>query len=251
MTRFEEIICSSETARAFMSVCDLGRTGFVGWLYDWQTLIAGGLAIGAAAVTTCFLICQTKLLAQQNRNQRKAITNERRKEIREAERQRKLALIPVSHALSEIDDYLKASFEAWENNKPKERPESPSDALRIIFQAAPYVDLESFESFRQLIVESQTFESRYSRQKDLRLTDILPRMIADIGTYKYLTDRLYNYARFEKGHHSIPYNEPTYADLHSSIFMYIRLRKTTDPVHLRIKEGLDKRFNRWKRPASE
>jgi len=50
MTRFVEIICSNET-RAFMSFCDTGRTGFVGWLYDWQTLTAGGFAIFAAGVT--------------------------------------------------------------------------------------------------------------------------------------------------------------------------------------------------------
>lgn len=128
MTRFEEIICSSEIARAFMSVCDAGRTGFVGLLYDWQTLIAGGLAVAAAGVTTAFLICQTRLLSQQNRTQNLAIRNERSKILRESDQKTKMALIPVSHALVEIGDYLSACFKAWEKRnqlsvlKPHQKP---------------------------------------------------------------------------------------------------------------------------------
>lgn len=238
MTRFEEIICSSETARAIMSVCDLGKTGFVAWLYDWQTLIAGSIA----SISIIFLIRQTQM-------QKEALLKQFEKDNLEAKQQKKAALIRVPHALSDIDDYLKDCYKVWEDMKPEERPKPPSEALNVIMNAAPYIDEESFESFRQLIIESQTFETRVSMIKENPPSNLMNMMVADIATFLYLNMRLFKYARIDKDVQAIPYIEPKREDLENALGRLLTYKDArTDPVFERIKEALDERFPKRKNP---
>lgn len=143
MTRFEEIICSSETARAFMSVCVNAKSPLVSFINDWQPLIGAYLTLIAGFIGGALIFVQ----------------------IYDLRKKKRAALIRVLHAVAEIGDYLQECFEAWEKKSPESRPKPPTQALQVLMNAAPYVESESFESFRRLIVCSQTFESRLSSKR--------------------------------------------------------------------------------------
>jgi hypothetical protein len=70
----------------------------------------------------------------------------------------KAALIGVPHALVEIHSYIVGCFDAWKAEKPDDRPAPPTGALKIIMDAAAFVDDESFDSFRYLVIASQTMK---------------------------------------------------------------------------------------------
>lgn len=110
----------------------------------------------------------------------------------------KAALIGIPHALVAIQRYLEGCFEAWENESPDDRPQPPTEALHVIMDAA-YVDDESFESMRQLVVHSQTFESRLSSTGMKRPVNALSDMVIDLAELSYLTLRLFEFGRMEEG----------------------------------------------------
>ncbi|WP_094507559.1 hypothetical protein [Brucella thiophenivorans] len=167
MTRFEEIICSSETARAFMSVCVNAKSPLVSFINDWQPLIGAYSTLIAGVIGGALIFVQ--------------IYDLRKKKRAEKRQKKRAALIRVLHAVAEIGDYLNECFEAWEKKSPESRPKPPTEALQVLMNAAPYVESESFESFRRLIVCSQTFESRLSSKKKIRTNNQLNTMLADIA----------------------------------------------------------------------
>ncbi len=74
MTKFEELVCSSNTARYFLSKCLDAEPKYDSWLlvlYDWETLITGLLAVVAAVVGVGLLVVQI-------RDQRRQFQEERR-----------------------------------------------------------------------------------------------------------------------------------------------------------------------------
>lgn len=159
MTRFEEIICSSETARAFMSVCVNAKSPLVSFINDWQPLIGAYSTLMAGVIGGALIFVQ----------------------IYDLRKKKRAALIRVLGAVAEIGDYLNECFEAWEKKSPESRPKPPTEALQVLMNAAPYVESESFESFRRLIVCSQTFESRLSSKRKIRTNNQLNTMLADIA----------------------------------------------------------------------
>lgn len=96
-TKFEDLLCSFDLSKFFLRVCVNERSSVGQFFYDWQTLIGGGIALGAAVGSGVFLWIQI-----QNQKQ---IADEQIKEIEHNRRQRvKAALIPVPHALTDIQD---------------------------------------------------------------------------------------------------------------------------------------------------
>lgn len=233
MTKFEELVCGSDTARYFLSKCLDAEPKYDGWwlvLYDWQTLITGLLAVVAAAVGG-------GLLAVQIRDQRRQFQEERRQQI-------KATLIQVPHALTEINSYLVGCYDAWKRKKPDERPGPPAEALKIIMDAAAVVDEDSFKSMQQLIINAQTFESRVQSPGRQRPQNVLDTMIVDIAELSYLTTRLFKFGRMDEDTKSIPYMKPTRADLEEVLArdFDLRLLLETDPLLARIERALRMRF---------
>lgn len=204
MIRIEELVCSSDMAKAVLSACDLGRGPVAAFLYDWQTLISGGLAILAALATVIYLRRQIALQQEQVDLQRDQYQQESRQKV-------KTALIGVPHALVEIHSYLGGCFDAWKAENPDDRPAPPTDALTIIMDAAAYVDDESFDSFRHLVIASQTFETRIASPGRQRAHNTLSTMIVDLAELSYLANRLLRFARMEPGAEAIPYVKSTRA----------------------------------------
>jgi hypothetical protein len=135
MTRFEELVCSSDMAKSVLSVCDLGRGPVAAFFYDWQTLISGGLAILAALATVIYLRRQIAIQQEPVDLQRAQYQQENRRKV-------KVALIGVPHALVEIHSYVFGCFDAWKAENPDDRPAPPTDAVMLIMDAAAHVDDE-------------------------------------------------------------------------------------------------------------
>lgn len=238
MTGFEELVCSSDIAKAVLSVCDLGRGPVAAFFYDWQTLISGGLAILAALATVIYLRRQIALQQEQVDLQRDQYRQENRQKV-------KTALIRVPHALVEIHSYLVGCFGAWKAENPDDRPAPPTDALTIIMDAAAYVDDESFDSFRHLVIASQTFETRIASPGRQRAHNTLSTMIVDLAELSYLANRLFRFARMEPGAETIPYVKPTRADLEDALDrdFDVKLLLEESPIRVRIARAMKQRFH--------
>jgi len=236
MTRLEEVVCSSDVAKAVVSACDVGRDWFPAFLYDWQTLISGGAAVLAAIATVIYVRRQIGLQQKQIELQRDQYQQESRQKV-------KAALIRVPHALVEIQKYLEGCFQAWESEKLEDRPHPPADALKVIMDAAAYVDDESFESMRQLVVHSQTFESRLT-SSGKRPVNVLSDMVIDLAELSYLTLRLFDFGRMEKGATTIAYVKPTRADIEHALSwdFGLRLRPESSSIRNRIDLALRMRY---------
>lgn len=111
-TAFEEMVCSFQLTQFFMPSCISGRYWFWQFLYDWQTLIAGVLALLAAFIGGALLWKQNKGQSELIEIQRIDSNNRNQKDKLEAEQKVKAALIPVPHALTEIGLYLMDCFKA-------------------------------------------------------------------------------------------------------------------------------------------
>ncbi|MER8589495.1 hypothetical protein NKH19_30580 [Mesorhizobium sp. M1338] len=233
MTKFEELVCSSNMARYFLSTCHDAEPKYDSWLlvlYDWQTLITGLLAVVAAVVGGGLLVVQI-------RDQRRQFQEERRQQI-------KATLIQIPHALTEMNSYLVGCYDAWKRKTPDERPRPPSEALKIIMDAAAVVDEGSFKSMQQLIVNAQTFESRVQSPGRQRPHNVLDTMIVDIAELSYLTTRLFKFGRMDEDTKTIPYVKPTRGDLEEVLArdFDLKLLLETDPLLARVERALRLRF---------
>lgn len=198
-TKFEDLLCSFDLSKFFLRACVNERSSVGQFLYDWQTLIGGGVALGAAVISGTFLWVQIQ-------NQKIEIEYKRRQRV-------KAALIPMPHALTDIQDYIQECFECWKQENLLKLPKPPLDALKVIMDAAPYIDDGSFASFQQLIIHSQVFDSRLNKNKLFKPINIFDNMLIDLAYYDYLTTRLYKYARLDEDVKSVSYIKPKQSDI--------------------------------------
>lgn len=227
-TKFEELVCSSETARAVLSACLDDRGTIAGFVYDWQTLIAGGLAVGAAAITGYLLWVQIRDQRNEVKRQQKAVNL--------------AARIRLPHALAELNAYWSACFDAWRNGAPQSRPTPPFAALETVMKAAPVVDDKSFKSMQILVELAQAFESRLNHHGRARPRNISEVMVADIGELTWLTNRLYEFGRMEV--EEIPYVKPTRSEIEEVLNLDLEIRHLSEsnPLRIGVERALRMRF---------
>lgn len=244
MTGFEKLICKYDMARFFLVSCS--DDSF--WLRDYQTLIVGILTLVVGVFGLVVALKTIKRLSEQVNAQNQQLEQQKKQlELQTQEReetkdqQRKAALIGVPHALDEIQRYNLGCFRAWMAEDLTVRPEPPHSALRVIMDAVPYVDDESFESFRELVVLSQVIEARIGSHRKIREHQRLQTMLADVAAMAYLTERLFEFSRMEVK--TIPYVKPTRDNLEGALYHLGGPENVASPqISQRIGDALDKRF---------
>lgn len=237
MTGFEKLICKYDMARFFLVSCSDDS----GWLPDYQTLIVGilPLVVGFMGLLVAWMTLRQLSKQVNAQNQQLELQKQERDETKD--QQRKAALICVPHALEEIHRYNLGCFRAWMAEDRKARPEPPHSALRVIMDAVPYVDDESFESFRELVVLSQVIEARIGSHRKIREHQRLQTMLADVAAMAYLTERLFEFSRMEVK--TIPYVKPTRDNLEGALYHLGGPENVASPqISQRIGDALDKRF---------
>ncbi|MCX2698609.1 hypothetical protein [Ochrobactrum chromiisoli] len=227
---FQELICNNDIARFLLSQCIVERGPVATFFYNWQSLIGGVLALVAGLIGGGLLWIQ--------------INDQRKHAQRRIQQQTKVALIPVPHALVAIQYYLSECYTSWLQQQPDKRPEPPTDALTVIMNAAPYLDKQTFESFQQLIIKSQVFESRLGKRGEKRRHNILDTMIMDLAEYSYLTTRLINLGRITEGVTCVPYISASRSDLEQVLKRDFGLfgLLTSDPTSERLARAFRRRF---------
>lgn len=151
MTRLQDLVCGSDLVHAVLSTCDVGRGPAAAFLYDWQTLISGGLAVLAAIGTVIYVRQQIVLQQDQIDLQRDQYQQESRQKV-------KAALIRVPHALVEIHFYLVGCYEAWKAKKPDERPKPQAAVQRPRCDQGSYAKPRKRHSLRP--IRGSRFRSR-------------------------------------------------------------------------------------------
>lgn len=235
-TQFEELMCQFDSVKFYAKACLDPAPKFISswgaWLYDWQTLVGGILALIASLIGGGLLWYQIYL---------------QRKQMKQEDRRRAIsARIPMAKALSETHSYLRGCYEAWVAKTPETRPDQPLGAMQVIMNAATNVDEETFKTINQLISLFQVFEARVTTNGRVRPSNILDVMIVDIADMAYQTNRLYEFARMEDGVNHVDFAKPKRADLQRTLdndFDMKLLREESETL-LRAHRALDMRFGR-------
>ena len=146
--------------------------------HDWQTLIAGLLAVLVAVFTV-------KQLVKQNSIQRKQFDWENL-------RAQKVARLRLSHALSELCTYYIQCLAAWRSRDAASRPDLPKACVDVVINAAANADEDTFAVLSEVSSNLQSFNASITGQ------DVdYPAMLIDLVYLQYYTDELFDYARFK------------------------------------------------------
>jgi hypothetical protein len=157
------------------------------WLdtaYDWQTLITAIIAGVPAAIAAYLLWHQ--------------VDEQRKENQRTREQQQIAARIKMPHALAQLSEYWKHCFRAIiAEDLAKKTARLPNDALEVIMAAAPTVETDTFKIMRTLVTQSQVFESRLRSAQTRHIGNMTQTLVVDVASLDFLTDSLYDFARFE------------------------------------------------------
>jgi len=162
------------------------------WIYDYQTIIAGLIAVFAAGVTVRRLSTQIDL--------------QRSQQLWELQKEQRASRATLHHALSQIEDYLVRTFDALAMQNTV-LPKMPIQAIDSLILAATCADKQSYETFHRLISGLQMFQSRLQVNPD-KINDAwwMDRML-DLLVISCATGRLFLYAR--DPNHELPFEKPT------------------------------------------
>jgi len=168
--------------------------GFWGFVYDWQTLISGGVALLAGLVVYA-----------QLRIQRQQLDEERRKYNDLLKRQERAARIRIPHALAELMVFVEEGFYLWTTGGLKAL-KLPPQPIEVLMSAAEAIDDQSYESVRELVSALQIFESRHLERKGLSHFD--PGQVAvDLAKLEFQIDRLFPFGRMANDE-PVPFVKP-------------------------------------------
>jgi hypothetical protein len=197
-----------------ITICDAVH-GVGQWLYDWQTLISGLLALGAA-------FWAGKLLREQISQADKF----RRDEIQRRHNGSRVALPLALSAIDELvrevsgaiahefevrQDFDAAFAEAAELEKPRERFEPVSLSGEVISEMKGFAEtLRGRKSVRhvgELMSSIQLLISRFNSFDLSKHSDVvrhgLSSLLIDAAKVGLLNDKMYNYGRFVDGKFAI------------------------------------------------
>lgn len=152
------------------------------WLYDWQTLLSGLLALIAALIAAGFLIWQTRIMKAQLR-----ADSMRHDEARRAKQ--RSARVALPDALADVSRYVRAC--AWSLfQRNTDEVVAPVTAIATLKSATEFLDDGPAGAVAAIVLHYQVQHSRHS----------LPEMpkfdrMYDCVRLGYLTDRVFEYAR--------------------------------------------------------
>lgn len=198
--------------------------GFWGYVYDWQTLISGAVALLAGAVVYAQLVVQRKQLAE-----------ERRKQLELSKRQERAARIRIPHALAELMEFVENGFTAWVRGtlNSVKLPLRPVETLMSVAEA---IDDTSYQTVRELVSALQVFESRHLERK--RRSHFHPGQAAvDLAKLEFQIDRLFPFGRMSN-EESVPFVKPVKDDI-AAVFSKHEMRLSGKGKASNIKERLE------------
>ncbi|MDI7865338.1 hypothetical protein MRS76_25980 [Rhizobiaceae bacterium n13] len=124
--------------------------GVVGFLYEWQTLVSGSIALTAGA-----------LVYGQLRVQRQQLENDRLKHRDLLKRQERAARIRIPHALAELSEFVEEGLKLWVAGSKLNALELPTKPVDTLMAVAEWLDEASYESVHELVSALQVFQSRH------------------------------------------------------------------------------------------
>lgn len=170
--------------------------------HDWQTLIAGAVALFAAWLTV-------RTIKRQIKEDKQRYTDAQRSKSWAAR-------VAMPDALSALCDYTERCVTyLMDTAVTVQIPEPPSEAISIIKSSVEYVDPKSAHKMFELIVHYQIHNSRIfdheKRENEIENSEA----IYDTVYLRSLVNRLFEYARNEVD--VVPAAELSRADLESAL----------------------------------
>jgi hypothetical protein len=174
------------------------------WIYHWQTLISGFLALFAALLAGALLnrqIKQSEKLAAEQLDRRH---NAARAAL-------PLALSVILDYCQKTADDIASAIETIEGNiKADNQPDNmvpisfdkhefPENAVQLFFKFIETLSNKSeVKHVAELISQIQIFKARFTsiHPNNLNVSHYLYGLIIDCATVKFLTENLFNYTRF-------------------------------------------------------
>lgn len=193
-----------------MSLC-VDMQCFVDWLYTWQTLISGLLALGAAYLAA-------RKVGEQIRVMREQIAMEKRHRDDGIASKQRVARVAILHALSEMCSYTEQCMDALSSvPTPTSPPPEPTKSVTALMSGVEYLPEAPAETLVQLLQHYQVHRARLG-QTPATAGDPLE-LVFDCIWLRHLTDRLFEYCRGEKSDvHPAP-DQATFAELKTAYTM--------------------------------
>lgn len=151
-------------------------------LYEWQTLVAGLIALIGALITTAVLI------------QQHSYDKKKHKEEKEKTEFYMRSLIP--DALSDLISYSEKCFQYVLDEKIL--PEKPNAAIEILKQNIKYSDVRTPENLFKIVSFYQVHNSRIDSYKQNLASNKKENIFYDICLLNHYFNSLFSYARNEK-----------------------------------------------------
>lgn len=163
-----------------------------GWIYEYQTLIAGLLGSIIAACTAGILWIQ-----RADNLHRKHLSSKAK----------------MLDALVELGNYTTSCFN-YITDKKKCIPKAPKEEIQVFKDSIEFLDTQSADAISELVQFYQVHNSRLSKYKHQdRDTDRdYEQRIIDVIRLNYFIIRIFSYARNEDGTPQISINKLTYED---------------------------------------
>lgn len=161
------------------------------FLYKWQTLTAGAIALSAAWLTV-------RTIRQQIELQQSQIDEDKRRYENAQLSKNWVARVGMPDALSALCEYTESCVAYLRiADDDRQIPDTPAEAISVIKSSIEYVDPVSAHKLFELITHYQVHNARLSRhteQNDQLENDI---RICDTVKLRFLLDQLFEYARNE------------------------------------------------------
>ncbi|MFT4077827.1 hypothetical protein [Rhodomicrobium sp.] len=164
-----------------------GHSSLYQFLYYWQTLISGVLALIAAIITIMKLSEQIQVQERQH-------TETRQSKAWAARAMLLLCLSAISKYTSEMALWL------LDNNR--ERPNSPDEVIKILVEKIEFLPANASKKIFEIIKQYQIMEAR-TRTRDRQTND----HIYEFSYLRALADSLFEFAREETN--QVQEREPT------------------------------------------
>ena len=159
--------------------------------HEWQTLIAGTIALFAAWLTV-------RTIRQQIKLQQSQIEEDKRRYADAQLSKKWAARAGMPDALSTLCEYTRACvtyLSIADDNR--QIPDAPAEAIGVIKSSIQYVDPESAHKLFELIEHYQVHNTRLSAYKEENDHPENDMRIYDAVKLRCLVDRLFEYARNE------------------------------------------------------
>lgn len=191
------------------STCGYLHSAIYCFLFNWQTLVTGFMALGAAWWTISKI--QTQILLQKDFNR-----DEAERYAEQQEREMWAARAHMHDALSGLCVFTENCFGyIASDHNPAAIPQSPVEDIAVFKSGIRHLDRQSADQIKILISKYQVHNSRLFNLASRQNLNRTAQQLVDLAELRWYIERVFDYARYEVD--AVPVSEPNQRDIQAAM----------------------------------